>query len=132
MICATFVAFGFKAPSNSEAGKMIDFTVNYSFKGIVEGYDHDNKTELYVDGNLVATSTIAKESQPNFVTAKVKKGKHSIQVINYAMYEGTWEKHTIENNYSIDCTYEATLDINKKAKTLTLLFDIDDKTQVVE
>ncbi|HNV99935.1 MAG TPA: hypothetical protein PKL06_11240, partial [Chitinophagales bacterium] len=36
----------------------VTITVKWSFKNIVEGYDHDTKTELYVDGKLMATSTV--------------------------------------------------------------------------
>jgi len=132
MICATIVAFGFTNPSEVGMGKMVDLTVKYSFKGIVDGYDHDCKTELYVDGKLVATSTVEKESKPNSVSAKIKKGTHDIKVVNYALYEGLWEAHTIENNYSQDCLYSATINCKKKSNTIELLFDIDNGTIVVE
>lgn len=131
-ICAVFVTFGFKNASSISESKSVTFKVEYTFKGIVEGYDHDNKTELYVDGQLVATSTVKKETEANYVSAKVKKGMHEIKVVNYAYFEGNWEVHNSENNFSIDCFYQGTIDVNKKNNKLVLLFDINDQTQVVK
>lgn len=108
----------------------VTITVKWSFKNIVEGYDHDTKTELYVDGKLMATSTVTKESQPNSVSAVVPKGQHKIKVVNYAYYDGVWEEHTIENTYSIDCLYEADINCRKKNNKVTLVFDIDAGTSV--
>lgn len=132
MICATFVAFGFTNSTSVDTEKMVNLTVKYSFTGIVEGYDHDCKTELYVDGKLAATSTVEKESKPNYVTASVTKGSHEIKVVNYALYEGVWEEHTIANNYSQDCIYTQTVNCKKKSNTVKLLFDIDNGTKLVK
>ena len=115
----------------SQAEKEIKVTVKYSFKGIEEGYDHDTRTELYIDDELAATSTVKKESKPNSVTAVTTKGKHTIRVINQALYEGAWEDHTIANNYSIDCLYEAEINV-KKTLTIQLLFDLDGETKRVK
>lgn len=110
------------------ADKMVKLTVKWSFKNIVDGYDHDTKTELYVDGRLLATSTVTKESKPNSVSADVTAGMHQIRVVNYAMYEGNWEVHSISNNYSIDCLYEESINCNKKKNTVVLEFDINSGT----
>lgn len=117
--------------TDSQAEKEIKVTVKYSFKGIEEGYDHDTRTELYIDDELVGTSTVKKESKPNSVTAATAKGKHNIRVVNQALYEGTWEDHTIANNYSIDCLYEAEINV-KKTLTIQLLFDLDGETKRVK
>jgi len=111
--------------------KDLKITVKYSFKGIVDGYDHPTKTELYIDDELKGTSTVSKESQPNSVTATATKGKHRIRIVNYAQYEGNWEEHTIANNYSIDCLYEAEVSV-KKNLTIKLLFDLDSGTKKVK
>lgn len=133
MICATFVAFGFTSPKSPEAGeKMVTLTVGYTFSGIVDGYDHMNKSELYVDGKLVATSSVKEESKPNSVSATVTKGSHNIKVLNYAMYEGEWEVHSIANNYSQDCMYEANVNCKKKNTKIKLLFDLDNGTKLVK
>ncbi len=110
------------------AEKLVKLTVKWSFENIVEGYDHDTKTELYVDGNLVATSTVTKESKPNSVSTDVTPGMHQVRIVNYAMYEGNWEVHSISNNYSIDCLYEEYINCKKKKNTVVLVFDINSGT----
>ncbi|MBK7443509.1 MAG: hypothetical protein IPI65_18965 [Bacteroidetes bacterium] len=131
-ICAVFVTFGFDDARSFSDSKTAKFTVEYTFKGIVEGYDHENKTELYIDGKLVATSTVKKETEKNSVSAEVTRGRHDVKVINYAYYEGSWEEHTIANNYSIDCLYQDNINIKKKNTKLKLLFDVDSGTKVVK
>lgn len=111
--------------------KDVKITVKYSFKGIEEGYDHDTRTELYIDDELAGTSTVKKESKPNSVIATTTKGKHNIRVVNQALYEGTWEDHTIANNYSIDCLYEGEINV-KKSMTIQLLFNLDGQTERVK
>lgn len=102
-------------------------TIAWSFLNIVEGYDHDTKCTVFIDGEEIKTSSVTKESVPNSITIKVKKGKHDVKIMNYASYEGKWEEHTIVNEYSIDCSYEKNMEINKKT-TITLVFDIDSGT----
>lgn len=102
-------------------------TVSWIFCNIVEGYDHDTKCEIYVDSKLVATSSVSKESQMNSVTVTVSPGSHGVLVVNYAYYEGKWEKHTIANKYSIECTYHTNMFIKSKTM-LSLVFDIDSAT----
>lgn len=103
-------------------------TVAWSFLNIVEGYDHDNKCIIYVDGKQVGESSITKETTANSITVSVPQGSHDVKVMNYALYEGNWEEHTIANNYSIDCFYESNIKIKKKTK-ITLVFDIDKQTE---
>ena len=103
-------------------------TVNYQFKNIVEGYDHECKTEVLIDGESVGESGVAVETKGGSFTVDVPVGKHQLEVINYALYEGEWEAHTIENDFSIDCTYYESDHNFKKAEKLYLLFDIDSGT----
>jgi len=127
----TVLSFGFtKGPSAADLGKA-KITISYTFANIEEGYDHQTKTEIYVDGELVGTSTIKKESEPNSITVKSNKGMHNIEIVNYAYYEGAWEKHTIENQYSQDFIYKADMNF-KKSNSLTLVFDIDAGVKVIE
>ncbi len=112
--------------------KTVSLTVSYSFANIEEGYDHQTKCEVYIDGVLAATSTVNAESAPNSVIVKTKKGTHQIKVINYALYEGVWEIHTIENEYSQDFIYDAEMELTKKSNQLSLLFDVDEGLSVVK
>lgn len=120
-------------PASIPGGKDdVKVTVSWKFLNLVEGYDHDSKCEIYIDGNLVATSSVSKESKPNSVSFNVSKGSHTIKVVNYAYYEGTWEEHTIANNYSIDCLYENRMTFNKRKNKLPLVFDIDKGTSLAK
>ena|SRR5688572_11484274 len=117
--------------SFTSPGKVINLTVQYSFKNIVDGFDHDCRTQIYIDDELAGTSTVKKESQSNSVTVPMKKGSHHVRVVNQALYEEDWEDHTVANSYSIDCLYEATIDL-KKSASITLLFDVDNGTTRIE
>lgn len=111
------------------AQKPAKLTVEFSFKGIVEGYDHNNYCEVWIDGVKAGESSRQSESRPNSVTVLTTRGKHTVEIKNFAEYEGAWEEHLIENDYSIDCYYNAEIIIKKKKKII-LLFDIDSGTIV--
>ncbi|HNF69440.1 MAG TPA: hypothetical protein PLL28_08700 [Chitinophagales bacterium] len=123
-----YVGFGFTTIPGGE--QQVKVSVGWEFKNLVEGFDHDCKTELYIDGTLVATSSVTKESKANSVSATTSRGKHEIKVINYAFYEGNWEEHTVANNYSIDATYTDNINCKKKNTKIHLIFDIDKGTSV--
>ena len=108
----------------------VPLKVTFKFVNIVEGYDHTCKTEVFIDGNSVGMSGEVKESVGTSFTVQVPVGAHDIRIMNYAMYEGQWEEHTIDNEYSIDCTYSESGHNFKKASKLFLIFDIDDKALV--
>jgi hypothetical protein len=107
--------------------KSCTLTVSYKFENVVEGFDHECKTIVFVDGDQVAESSVKLESEPNSVTAVVPCGRHTVKIMNYALYEGEWEEHTIANEYSIDCSYETVMTLKKKTK-IALVFDIDSGT----
>jgi len=107
-----------KPPKN---GKL---TVAWTFTGIIEGYDHQNKIAVFIDGEKKGESTQKLESQPNSYTIAVPVGEHNVKIMNYAFYDGEWQEHTKENEYSLDCTFDQTIKIKKKTK-ITLVFDID-------
>lgn len=99
-------------------------TINTKYVGIVEGYDHLNKTQLFVDGKLMGESESKLESQPLSFRVKLPRGKHDVKILNLAFYEGNWEEHTVANNYSVDALYEGSIELKKK-KSISLIFDID-------
>lgn len=101
-------------------------TVNASYTGILDGYDHINKTMVYIDGVQVGETSEELQSKPNSCTVTADRGKHSIRIINMAKYEGTWEEHTIANEYSIDALYEGEIKL-KKEITINLVFDITEE-----
>jgi hypothetical protein len=115
---------GIVAATFAQSGTM---TVKFAFKGIEEGYDHLCKTQVWVDGQMVGESAEVKESVGATFTVKVPTGSHHVRVINLAYYEGSWEEHTVENNYSIDCFYNDTYTL-KASNKLFMLHDIDSVT----
>ncbi|WP_147392214.1 hypothetical protein [Algoriphagus lacus] len=102
-------------------------TVNIKFVGIEEGYDHETKSVVLIDGEEIAFSPNTLQSKTGAFTVDVPQGSHQLKVVNYALYEGNWEEHTVANEYSIDCLYEETHTF-KKPEKLYLLFDIDSGT----
>lgn len=116
---------GFLSAKKSSALK-----IDFKFENIEEGYDHLCKTNVYVDGELLATSSEELQSKPNSVTVSIPKGEHNIRVVNLALYEGNWEEHTKDNNYSIDCLHEFRYNFKKKNYNLKLVFDLNSDTKV--
>ncbi len=107
------------------AAQTVPLQVIFKFNNIVEGYDHNCKAEVFVDGTSVGVSAVVKESKGTVFTVDVPAGTHAIKVVNFAEYEGNWEEHSIENNYSIDCTFEEQAHRFKKKNKLYLVYDID-------
>lgn len=106
-------------------------TVNARYTGILDGYDHINKTLVYIDGVRVGETSEELQSKPNSCTVIAERGKHSIRIINMAKYEGTWEEHTIANEYSIDALYEGEIKL-KKEISINLVFDITEERTIAD
>ncbi len=113
------------------AQKQGTITVKTKYTGIIDGYDHMNKTDIYIDGMLAGSTSSQLQSKPNSCTVSVSRGQHDVRIINMAYYEGTWEEHTIENEYSLDALYEGTINLKKKL-TIDLLFDIDKEETIAK
>ena len=101
-------------------------TVNTRFSGILDGYDHNNKTMVYLDGKLAGETSALLQSKPNSCILTANKGTHTIRIINMAEYEGNWEEHTLINQYSLDALYTGEINLNKEI-TIDLVFDISEK-----
>ena len=76
-----------------------------------------------MDGNLVGETTEQLQSEPNSYSVNLRRGKHTLRIVNMARCNGKWEEHTFKNNYSIDALYQAKIKM-KKRMTINLLFDI--------
>lgn len=111
-------------PAVKESNKSVSLTIDYKFLNIEEGYDHLNKIVVYIDGEEVGSSKEQVQSKPGRFTTVVSKGKHEVSVMFMAYYEGVWEEHTIENNYSYDCFVEISENF-KKSKKLSIVVDLD-------
>lgn len=102
----------------------VSLTVNFKFMNVEPGYDHTTKCIVYVDGEVMGESSEAAQTKANAVTVSVPSGTHDLKVVNMALYNGTWEEHTIDNDYSVDCVFEETHNFKKNEK-LFLVFDLD-------
>lgn len=101
--------------------------VTFNFLNIVEGYDHTTKCQVFIDDEMVGESPEVPESKGSTFSVEVPAGSHNLRIVNFALYEGNWEEHTIANNYSIDCLFEEEHNFKKNEK-LFLVFDIDSGT----
>lgn len=106
-----------------------DLVVQWSFANIQDGYDHDNRMDVYVDGAKLAESEVAAQSAGGRLVVTVPPGEHEVRVVSMALYEGNWEEHTVANDYSIDCEWSDTVSGGEKEK-VRLVFDIDSGTLV--
>lgn len=106
-------------------------TVEWQYTNVIEGYDHLNKMKVYIDGKYVGESKASPQSKLSTYKFKTTQGPHQVKIVNYALYEGKWEEHTIALNYSIDAIYDQKLTIKKKMK-IKLTFDIDTTETKVE
>jgi len=115
-------------PAIAGKSKATTLTVSYVFKGIEEGYDHNTMGKLYIDDELVFETKEHKESKSQKFTVDVESGSHDILLEIWNEYEGEWEIHNVENNYSIDAVLEENFRLKKGKNTLTVVFDLDDET----
>lgn len=112
--------------SISVAATAQSLKVSFKFLNIVEGYDHECRMVVYVDSLKIHATDGAMQSKGGKFEVDLPKGEHTIRVVNEANYEGNWEEHTIENDYSHDCLHEFHADLKKKSKVkLDFIFDID-------
>jgi hypothetical protein len=125
-ILSLFVIITLASCNNTRQSKnMVKVVVSYQFINISEGFDHLTKTLVFIDGEQVAQTEEHKESEKQSISFLLPKGKHRIEIINYAKYEGKWEIHSKENSYSQDCFFKEELDFQKKTR-IKLLFDLDE------
>jgi len=119
---ALFVVLFATLPSLAAAGP-VKASVRYLH--IEEGYDHLNRLDVLVDGQVVASSAERPQSKKNKVRFELPEGAQTVQLVNYALYEGQWEIHSILNNYSIDCLWELPAADARARGKLDLLCDLD-------
>lgn len=99
--------------------------IHIEFRGIEDGYDHLCKDEIYFDDAKIKVTDERPESEAVDLTLKVKGGKHTFKIVNWTLYQGTWEETTINNDYSIDGFREIEHNFGKKAK-ISVVYDLDD------
>lgn len=106
-------------------------TINYSFSHIEVGYDHLTKCKVFIDGDLFFESKEHKQSEAQSFDLKIPKGNHKIRIVILSQYEGVWEEHSIDNNYSTNAMFTDEI-ILKKKSTIHLEFDLDQPQPIVK
>ncbi len=105
------------------------FTVYVKFINVEEGYDHETRTTVFIDDQEVGTSAVTAQTKTGSFSVDVPTGNHSLKIVNYALYNGTWEEHTIENEYSFDLIHEEDHNF-KKPEKFYILVDLDENMLV--
>lgn len=103
-------------------------TLEISYTGLEQGYNHVTKDEIYIAGVLVKTTDERRSSESMKLKIKIPRGSQRIEIVNWTLYKGTWEKTALENDYSIDGIYAGEHIFGKKAK-ITVLYDLDDMSR---
>jgi hypothetical protein len=107
------------------AGEPKPTKVSWRFANVVEGFDHNHQMVITADGAELATSEPGPETAPGSMTVRFPANAE-VRVVSVAEYEGVWEEHTMENDYSVDCVWEFTVKA-RPPKKVDLLCDIDDE-----
>lgn len=113
--------------NQSEAKKIKHATleISYIFENIIDGYDHQTKAIININGEKVLETPSNLQSKKQTYTINVPKGSYDFYLMMWAMYEGVWEEHTKNNNYSIDCFIDTKFKTSKPKHKLEIVFDID-------
>lgn len=106
-------------------------TITYSFTHIEVGYDHQTKCLVYIDGELIMESEARPQSENAELKLKVPKGTHHVRIVMMALYEGNWEEHSIENNYSTNAFFDKSMNLVKK-NAINLIFDLDEDNPIIK
>ena len=59
-------------------------TVTFQFIGVVEGYEYECKTKVFVDGEEVGESEIVNEGARTTFSVIAPRGMHHVRIVNYA------------------------------------------------
>lgn len=110
--------------SSTVKEKTYDLSIEYSFDGIKEGYDHLTKLIVSINGEVADTSTKKYQSKVNSLLLSLPAGEHTIKAECLAFYDGFWEPHLRNNGYNVDCVYETRI-IMTENKNMKILFDLE-------
>jgi hypothetical protein len=105
-------------------------TVNWSFTGVVKGYDYLNKMHVFIDGKRIAVTPEILQTRAGTITIAVPRGRHKLLIENYVLYSEEWQQQLKANGFAVDARYEKTLQF-KKTRTVSLVFAIREGTTTV-
>lgn len=101
-------------------------TLEWKFTGIEEGYDHQNRCRLFVDGEELPVSKSCKQSEWGVYPITLSRKIHQVKLVNEAFYKGKWVEHTFANGFSINAVCEFELNTAEVAR-MTIAFDLNKK-----
>jgi hypothetical protein len=99
-------------------------SLEWKFTGIEEGFDHLNRSKIYIDGKEMPLSGVCHQSEWGYYPLRISKSNHHIKLVNEAFYNGKWVEHTFENQFSINAVCEFDLRA-KKVSRVRIEFDLD-------
>lgn len=111
--------------SEAKKSKNATLEISYIFKNIIDGYDHKTKAIININGEQVLETPANLQSKKQTYTINIPKGSYDFYLMMWALYEGQWEEHTKDNNYSIDCFIDTKFKTTKSKHKLDIVFDID-------
>lgn len=100
--------------------------LEWKFNGIEEGYDHLNRSKIYIDGKELPVSNSVHQSEWGSYQLALTKSAHTIKLVNEAFCDGRWKEHTLENEFSINAVCEFDL-IGKGISKVQIVFDLNSR-----
>jgi hypothetical protein len=116
--------------ANSVYSKDKTVFIEWTFQGVLEGFNHLNRIQIFVDGIALPPSQEVFQSDLGNYVLRVSKGIHQIKLINEAYCKGKWQEHTFNNEFSIDARCEFELNPLNLSK-IQVVFDLDQKQPVI-
>lgn len=116
-------------PDSRFRGKHYPMKIDWRFIHVEEGYDHPSRMVVFVDNVVYGISDQSVESKGGIFALKIPKGMHRIRIVNQSFVNGTWQDHTIVNNYSVEAVYEKLVTVKKGVK-VSLLIDLNNEETV--
>lgn len=122
--------FAFLLSLGFVSAQTVPLQVSFKFINVEDGYDHLCRTQVLIDGEEVGVSDEVAQTRGATFTVQVPKGKHDLRIVNWARYEGTWEEHTLENNYSLDCVYQEDNHSFQNSSKIFFVYDLDGESMI--
>lgn len=99
--------------------------LSYMFTGVKEGYNHNEKMDIYLNDVLIFSGPPAAMDEKREMIIGITPGTWQLRLESYVWYNDQWEAQTIANGYNIDAVWEQTITLKKKKRlNIDLEFDI--------
>jgi hypothetical protein len=99
--------------------------LSYMFTGVKEGYNYNEKVDIYLNDVLIFSGRPAAMDEKREMIIGITPGTWQLRLESYVWYNDQWEAQTIANGYNIDAVWEQTITLKKKKRlNIDLEFDI--------